>query len=115
MSVTNRQSGTNVYEVSDGIYRINTPVTIPGTAGFSFNQYLIVDDEPVLFHTRWALSYLRGPLTRAPLRRARSRGRRAAISGCVWPCPRLKREPGNGKPRQIRKPAMPAGRTAWGF
>jgi flavorubredoxin len=39
-----------VDEIVDGIYRINTPVpTIPG--GFSFNQYLLVDDEPLLFHT----------------------------------------------------------------
>jgi len=50
MKVTNRQSGTNVHEVADGIYRINTPVSIPGAGGFSFNQYLIVDDDPLLFH-----------------------------------------------------------------
>ena len=50
MTITNSTSGTNVHEVADGIYRINTPVdTIPG--GFSFNQYLIVDDEPLLYHT----------------------------------------------------------------
>jgi flavorubredoxin len=51
MPVTNRQSGTNVHEVADGIYRINTPVMIEGAGGFSFNQYLIFDDEPLLFHT----------------------------------------------------------------
>jgi flavorubredoxin len=51
MTVTNIQSGTNVHEVADGIYRINTPVVIEGAGGFSFNQYLIVDDEPLLFHT----------------------------------------------------------------
>jgi flavorubredoxin len=51
MTITNRQSGTNVHEVSDGIYRINTPVVIEGAGGFSFNQYLITDDEPLLFHT----------------------------------------------------------------
>ena len=50
MKITNRQSGTNVYEVADGIYRINTPVSIPGAGGFSFNQYVIMDDEPLLFH-----------------------------------------------------------------
>jgi hypothetical protein len=50
MGVTNTESGTNIHEVADGIYRINTPLSvIPG--GFSFNQYLIVDDEPLLFHT----------------------------------------------------------------
>ncbi|KXU85934.1 MBL fold metallo-hydrolase [Caballeronia megalochromosomata] len=52
MVITNSQSGTNVEEIADGLYRINTPVTLPGDAGgFSFNQYLIVDDEPLLFHT----------------------------------------------------------------
>lgn len=48
--ITNKQSGTNVHEVADGIYRVSTPVTIPG-GGFSFNQYLILDDEPLIFHT----------------------------------------------------------------
>ncbi len=50
MTTTNTQSGTNVHEISEGIYRINTPLSVvPG--GFSFNQYLIMDDEPLLFHT----------------------------------------------------------------
>jgi flavorubredoxin len=49
--VTNTQSGTNVHEIADGIYRINTPFMIEGAGGFSFNQYLILDDEPLLFHT----------------------------------------------------------------
>jgi flavorubredoxin len=48
--ITNTESGTNIEEIAEGIYRINTPSTaIPG--GFSFNQYLIVDDESLLFHT----------------------------------------------------------------
>ena len=52
MAVTNKQSGTNVHEVADGIYRINTPVIMEGgPGGFSFNQYLIVDEEPLIFHT----------------------------------------------------------------
>ena len=49
--ITNAQSGTNVVEVADGIYRINTPISFPDGRGFSFNQYLVVDDEPLLFHT----------------------------------------------------------------
>jgi len=50
--ITNPESRTNVHEVADGIYRINTPVSVPGGPGqFNFNQYLIVDDEPMLFHT----------------------------------------------------------------
>ena len=51
MTVTKSQSGTNVHEVADGIYHINTPVVIEGAGGFSVNQYLITDDEPLLFDT----------------------------------------------------------------
>jgi flavorubredoxin len=48
--ITNRESGTTIDEIARGIYRIFTPFSgVPG--GFSFNQYLIVDDEPLLFHT----------------------------------------------------------------
>lgn len=49
--ISNTQSGTNIHEIAEGIYRINTPVAIPGAGQFSFNQYLIVDDAPLLFHT----------------------------------------------------------------
>ena len=37
--ITNPQSGTNVHEIADGIYRINTPVDLPDGQAFSFNQY----------------------------------------------------------------------------
>jgi hypothetical protein len=50
MTITNAQSGTNVHEIAAGLYRITTPVhDMPG--GFTFNQLLIVDDAPLLFHT----------------------------------------------------------------
>lgn len=48
--ITSTQSGTNIHEIAAGIYRINTPVNTPG-GGFNFNQYLIADDRPLLFHT----------------------------------------------------------------
>ena len=51
MTVTNNQSGTNVHEITDGIYRINTPVLFANGNSFSFNQYLVADDAPMLFHT----------------------------------------------------------------
>jgi hypothetical protein len=35
MIVTNKQSGTNVQEIADGIYRINTPVFYEGGIGAS--------------------------------------------------------------------------------
>ncbi len=49
--LTNRETGTNIQEIAQGIYRINTPVALPGGPGFSFNQYLIVDEQSMLFHT----------------------------------------------------------------
>lgn len=48
--ITNNETGTRVDEIARGIYRICTPLdVIPG--GFTFNSYLIEDDEPLLFHT----------------------------------------------------------------
>jgi flavorubredoxin len=48
--LVNSDSGTEVDEIAKNIYRISTPVSVvPG--GFTFNQYLIADDEPLLFHT----------------------------------------------------------------
>lgn len=44
---------TRIDEIADHIYRITTPIP-PSPAmppGFTFNQFLIVDDEPLLFHT----------------------------------------------------------------
>jgi flavorubredoxin len=49
--ITNAASGTNLHEIAPGIYRINTPVQIPNGPGFNFNQYLIADDAPLVFHT----------------------------------------------------------------
>ena len=49
--ITNAASRTNLHEIAPGIYRINTPVAIPGGPDFNFNQYLVADDAPLLFHT----------------------------------------------------------------
>jgi len=46
------QSDTTVHEIADGIHRISTSVSLPGGGGgFTFNQYLVVDEAPLLFHT----------------------------------------------------------------
>ena len=49
--ITNSQSGTNIQEIAANIYRVNTPIRFPEGQAFSFNQYLIADDEPLVFHT----------------------------------------------------------------
>ncbi|HEX6393285.1 MAG TPA: MBL fold metallo-hydrolase [Acidimicrobiales bacterium] len=41
---------TTVTEIADGIYRLSTLTdAVPG--GFTFNQFLVKGDEPLLFHT----------------------------------------------------------------
>lgn len=42
---------THVDEIADHIYRLSTFVPDVGPTGFTFNQFLIDADEPVLFHT----------------------------------------------------------------
>jgi flavorubredoxin len=53
MAITNQETNTRIDEVENGIFRISTPVPrspeLP--PGFSFNQYLIRADAPLLFHT----------------------------------------------------------------
>lgn len=43
---------TRICEIADGIYRLSTFVPdIAPPAGFTFNQFLILGDEPLMFHT----------------------------------------------------------------
>lgn len=58
--ITNETSGTRIDEIAPGIHRISTPIgadVMPG--GFTFNQFLIEDERPLLYHT--------GPLKLFPL------------------------------------------------
>ena len=41
----------SVDEIADGIYRISTWIPEVSPEGFTFNQFLVVGDEPLLFHT----------------------------------------------------------------
>ncbi|MET0727494.1 MAG: MBL fold metallo-hydrolase [Acidimicrobiales bacterium] len=38
-------------EIADGIYRISTWIPDVSPEGFTFNQFLVTGDEPLLFHT----------------------------------------------------------------
>jgi len=43
---------TKIDEIADGIYRLSTYVPdIAAPLGFTFNQFLILGDEPLMFHT----------------------------------------------------------------
>ena len=43
---------TTVDEIADGIYRLSTWIPdVAPPAGFTFNQFLVNAEEPLLFHT----------------------------------------------------------------
>ena len=43
---------TKIDEIADGIFRLSTYVPdIAPPAGFTFNQFLVLGDEPLMFHT----------------------------------------------------------------
>ena len=62
---------THVDEIAEHIYRLSTFVPEIGPTGFTFNQFLVDADEPLLFHTGHAAMF---PLV--------SRGHRAR--SCRW-------------------------------
>jgi flavorubredoxin len=58
---------TRISEITDGIYRLSTFVPdIAPPAGFTFNQFLVLGDEPLLFHTGLRRMF---PLTHAAVSR----------------------------------------------
>ena len=43
---------TTISEIADGIYRLSTYVPdIAPPVGFTFNQFLVLGDEPLMFHS----------------------------------------------------------------
>ena len=43
---------TRIHEIADGIFRLSTFTTdVAPPAGFTFNQFLVLADEPLMFHT----------------------------------------------------------------
>ena len=52
----------SIHEIAPDTYRINIPLPDAMPGGFSFNQYLVLDEKPLLFHT--------GPKKLFPLIRA---------------------------------------------
>lgn len=44
-------TATTVHEIAEGVFRLSTLLPDVAPGGFSFNQFLITGDEPLLFHT----------------------------------------------------------------
>ncbi len=66
---------TQIDEIADGVYRLSTLVPeVAPPAGFSFNQFLLMADEPLLFHCghRAMFDGIRGAVERLmPIERLR--------------------------------------------
>jgi hypothetical protein len=91
--------------------RADVERVLSGMQGRTFLMHNVHDDGPVLFHTRWALSYLRGPMTRSQIEavmRDRKAGQhkpvdaRAAIAAAA-----AGSAAGQGAP--ATRPVLPAG------
>ena len=88
--------------------------TLAGLGKRIFLLHNVHEDAPEVFETRWALSYLAGPLTRLQIARLTEERRRAAGENGA----RRRRPPRPGRPAPPRSPARrsagPAARAAPG-
>jgi hypothetical protein len=91
-----------------GFDRQRTERLLAGLKNRLFLMHNVHDDAPVLFHTRWALSYLRGPLTRAQIQTLMA-GRTAPASAGPAPMPRGKaaEAPAGAAESGTARPAVP--------
>lgn len=78
-----------------------------------FLLHNVHEDGPVIFHTRWAMSYLRGPLTRLQIKELTGR-QRAATSPAAPPAPSVSPAPAapatpsaTTSPRPLLDPSVP--------
>ncbi len=100
--------------------RQETEKTLAGLKSRVFLMNNVHEDEPVLFHTRWVLSYLRGPLTRNQVRLlthgvetakgATAASGQAGKKAAAGATPKRKLKPKSKKaPGASERPVLPAG------
>jgi hypothetical protein len=79
--------------------------TLSGMKNRVFFMHNVHEDEPVLFHTRWAMSYLRGPLTRTQIQTLVS-GQRPVVTS---PATKTSTSPKRAKPARAtaERPPLP--------
>ncbi|UCD25121.1 MAG: DUF87 domain-containing protein [Gemmatimonadota bacterium] len=79
---------------------------LSGLASRVFLMHNVHEDTPVLFHTRWAMSYLRGPLTRTQIQSLMA-DRRETMTAEVSAPLRPKAKPSNEGRVTAARPSVP--------
>src|SRR6185295_4815166 len=100
--------------VTAGLDRKALDATLSGLKSRVFLMHNVHESAPVVFETRWTLSYLRGPMGREELKRASGGGTSAAkpVAAATNGAPALRRGGSSDPPDQVRsasaKPVLPA-------
>ncbi len=84
-----------------GFDRQRVEATLSGLQGRVFLMNNVHDGAPTVFHTRWAMSYLRGPLTRAQIKTLVADRKAAVDAATATPA-----EKAEGKPQE-KRPIVP--------
>ncbi len=87
---------------------------LAGLGSRVFLMHNVHEDAPVVFSTRWAMSYLRGPLTRDQIRQLMAERKQAAAPSQTAPAPGSPSgaptsppEPATGGARPVLEPSIP--------
>ncbi len=83
--------------------------TLSGLTSRVFVMNNVHDDAPVLFHTRWVLSYLRGPLTRDQIEQLTPARAATVAASPVTSKPRAKSAVKPKKKTSVQRPVVPEG------
>jgi hypothetical protein len=81
--------------------------TLSGLGSRVFLMNNVHEDEPIVFQSRWALSYLRGPLTREQISRLMAERKERAVGNALRGVPEAEATPTSRSIRTAERPVLP--------